>query len=83
MKRETPVGAADKLAGVLERLRGERGMGLVELHRLSGVDPATLSRLERRVVGSGERSPFSVWVNIARAFGLTPGEFVRLAYPES
>lgn len=44
------------VAGAIRRLRKQRGLSLVELSKLSGVNPATLSRIENYIMAGSIKS---------------------------
>jgi transcriptional regulator with XRE-family HTH domain len=74
-KAERDRELAARLGAATRRLREKRGLSLEELARRAALDKGQLGKVER---GEGGTS-VGGWLDIARALGLTLGEFLTYA----
>jgi transcriptional regulator with XRE-family HTH domain len=67
---------AKKLGAATRRLREERGTSLEDLAARAEIDKGWLGKMERE---TGATTSIYGWFRIAKAFGLTLGEFFTVA----
>jgi len=65
--------AGIKLGNTLRRLRKDRHLSLLEVSRVSGIQSATLSRIENNKLTGSVRNHF----NVSRALGLKLSELFQ------
>lgn len=65
-----------KLGATTRRLRERAGFSLEDLATRAGIDKGQLGRVERGEAGTS----IGGWIDIARALGLTAGEFFTAAF---